>query len=112
MSAPVYLVDRLTAKPGRAQELLRAYRERYMPGAQARGLRLQTIRLSPPLWLDGQANTLEFVWVFDGAIGFWTMTQQARLDATLQDWWWREVPELIEARERYLSADIEAPLPC
>lgn len=102
----VYLVDRLTAKPGRARELLQSYRERYMPGARARGLQLERTLLSPPLWLEEQCNVLEFVWVLDGVAGFWSMTQQARLDAAVQDWW-REAQDLIETRERRLSAAIE-----
>lgn len=110
--ATVYLVDRLRAKPGRAQDLLRAYQARYVPGAQARGLRLVGTRLSPPLWLHEQSNTLEFVWVLDGAAGFWAMTLQARSDPALQDWWWHEVPALAERRERFLSADVEDVLPC
>jgi hypothetical protein len=107
----VYLVDRLTARPGRARELLQAYRERYMPGARARGLRLERTLLSPPLWLEDQSNVLEFVWVVDGGAGFWSMTQQARLDAAVQDWW-REAQALIESRERCLSADIAELPPC
>lgn len=109
--ARVYLVDRLTARPGRAQELLQAYRERYLPGAQARGLRLERTLLSPPLWLEEQSNTIEFVWAMDGAAGFWAMTQQARLDPAVRDWW-REARELIETRERYLSATVEELPPC
>ncbi|AXQ28327.1 hypothetical protein D0B54_06355 [Solimonas sp. K1W22B-7] len=102
----VFLVDRLIARPGRARELLRAYRERYVPGAQARGLRLERTLLSPPLWLEEQSNTLEFVWAMDGAAGFWAMTLQARPDPAMQGWW-REAQELIESRERYLCAAVE-----
>ena len=107
----LHLVDRLIAKPGRAQELLRAYRERYVPGAQARGLRLERTLLSPPLWLVDQSNTLEFVWTMDGAASFWAVTLQARPDPTVQDWW-REVQDLVESRERYLSAAVEELPPC
>lgn len=110
-ASTVYVVDRLTARPGQARALLEAYRERYVPGAVARGMHLERTLVSPPLWLYDQSNTLEFVWTLDGAEGFWKVVPQARLDAAVRDWW-ASVDALIERRERYICADVEDLPPC
>lgn len=103
----VYLVDQLVARPGQAQALLRAYREHYVPGAQARGMRLEQSWVMPPLWLEEQSNTLLFVWSLQGAGGFWGMTFQGRQDPALQDWWWRQAAPMIESRQRGIAAGID-----
>jgi hypothetical protein len=103
--AKVYLVDQIIAKPGQGQALLRAYMERYVPGAQARGMRLEQRLVSPPLWLEEQSNTLLLVWSLQGAAGFWGMSFQGRQDPAVQDWW-REAAPLIESRLRYVAGDV------
>jgi len=101
----VYVIDRILAKPGQAAALARAYRERYVAAAQARGMRLELSLLSPPLMLEEQANTLLYVWSVAGAGGYWAMCFQGRQDPALQDWW-REAAALIESRERLVSSDL------
>ena len=102
----VYLVDQVVARPGQGQAFLEAYTRRYVPGAQARGMKLEQTLVSPPLWLDEQSNTVLLVWSLRGAAGFWAMTYQGRNDPALQDWWWNEAAPLIESRQRYFAADI------
>jgi hypothetical protein len=101
----VYLVDQLMAKAGQAQALLQAYREHYIPGAQARGMRLEHSWVMPPLWLEQQSNTLLFVWSLRGAIDFWAASFQGRQDPALEDWWWRQAAPLIESRQRYVAGE-------
>lgn len=57
----IFLVDELVAQPGQGEALLQAYRARYVPGAQARGLTLVHQLVSPLLWLSEQSNTLLFL---------------------------------------------------
>jgi len=104
----VYLIDRITAKPGQARALAQAYRDRYAAGAEARGMRLELSLLLPPLWLDTQANTLLYAWSVAGPAGFWAMAFQGRQDPALQDWWWQEAAPLIESRERLVGAGLDA----
>ncbi|TXH05962.1 MAG: hypothetical protein E6R07_03935 [Nevskiaceae bacterium] len=101
----VYVIDRIVAKPGQAEALDRAYRERYAAGALARGMRLELSLLSPPVHLAEQSNTLLYVWSVAGAGGYWAMCFQGRQDPALQDWWWREAAALIETRERLVASD-------
>lgn len=105
-SETVYLVDQVVVKPGQAQAFLQAYRERYVPGAQARGMRLERTWVTPPLWLADQCNTLLLIWSLQGAAGFWAMSFQGRRDSALQDWWWQEAAPMIESRQRYIASDV------
>ena len=105
-AATVYLIDQVTPKPGLAQAFVQAWRERYVPGAQARGMRLEHIWVTPPLWLEDQSNTLTIIWSVRGAEGFWSMSYQGRQDPSLQDWWWNEAAPMIESRQRHVASDV------
>jgi hypothetical protein len=101
----VFVIDDLLAKPGRGGALLRAYLERYAPGARARGMTLLHQLVSPPYWLQEGSNRLLFVWTVDGPAGAWRMKHTGRQDAELSAWWSREVPELVESRSRAICVD-------
>jgi len=103
----VYIIDRITVKPGQGEAFARACRERYQPGAEARGMRLELNLVAPPLWLQDQANTLLYVWSVEGVAGYWGMSFQGRQDPALQDWWWQEAAPLIESRERWVAASLD-----
>jgi hypothetical protein len=103
----IRLVDQITVKPGQGRAFLRAYMERYVPGALARGLVLEQRWVSPPLWLEEQSNTLVFVWTLRGAQGFWAMSFQGRQDPALQDWWWGGAQAMVESRQRYIAGDAD-----
>ena len=47
---------------GKGRELLAAYKERYVPGAQARGMVLERIVVSPPVWFADASNRLTISW--------------------------------------------------
>jgi hypothetical protein len=104
----VRLVDEITVKPGQGAAFLRAYMERYAPGARARGLELEQRWMTPPLWLDEQCNTLVFVWLLRGAAGFWAMSLAGRQDPAVRDWWWSEAQPMIESRRRFIAGDVDA----
>ena len=49
-----YFLDELTVHPGKLQSFLAGYKERYIPGAQARGLTLVGTWVTPPVEVDGE----------------------------------------------------------
>ncbi len=69
----VQIIDDLVARPGEGKALLDAYMADYAPGARARGMVLDRVLVSPPLWMDDQPNTLTIVWNVEGAAGWWGM---------------------------------------
>ncbi len=101
----VYVVDDLLAKPGRGEELLAAYRESYVPGAEARGMTLVHQLVAPAFWLPDGANRLLFVWTVPGATGAWRFKHAGRQDPAIADWWQRECAALIETRSRSILAE-------
>lgn len=101
----LYIVDDVTAKPGAGAAFLEAYLQRYVPGAQARGLSLLHRLVSPPVWLPDQSNRLLFIWTAEGAAGVWASKFAGRSDPALAAWWETEAAALIESRTRAVYSD-------
>jgi hypothetical protein len=106
-SAPtiLFVIDDLTAKPGRGEALLRAYLERYAPGATRRGMTLVHQLVSPAYWLPDGSNRLLFVWSVAGPGGAWQMKHAGRQDPELVAWWNDEAPLLVASRTRAICAE-------
>jgi hypothetical protein len=103
MGQTVYIIDELVSAPGKGQELLAAYQARYIPGAQARGMVLERILVSPPVWLDEGSNRLTISWTVDGAGGWWGQAVQSRYDPTVGAFW-AEIAPLTKERDRHFGA--------
>jgi hypothetical protein len=106
----IYIVDEIVTRPGEGRAFLDVYMKRYAPAAQARGLTLDRVLVSPPLWLDDQSNILTITWTLQGAPAWWQMSFRSRTDPSVTSWW-AEVDEKVVSRKRsYMSAaaDIEA----
>lgn len=101
----LWIVDDVTAKPGAGEAFLRAYLERYVPGAQAQGLVLRHRLVAPPVWLPDQPNRLLFIWTAQGAAGVWASKFAGRSDPLLAEWWEKEAAALIESRIRAVYCD-------
>lgn len=99
----VYLVDRVVTRPGGARAFVDAYLAEYAPGAQARGMTLDQILVSPPMWLDEDSNTITATWTLDDVAAVWGMIRAGRGDPSLGQWWSRMAPLILE-RTRSMSA--------
>lgn len=103
MNQTVYIVDEFVAKPGKGQELLAAYKARYAPGAQARGMLLDRVLVSPPLWLDEASNRITISWTVEGAGGWWGQAVQSRYDPAVGAFW-PSIEPLIVSHNRWFGA--------
>lgn len=106
----IYVVDEIVTRPGEGRAFLDAYMKRYAPGAQTRGLRLDRVLISPPLWLDAESNTIIITWTLQGTPAWWQMSFRSRTEPSVTSWW-ADVDEKVVSRKRsYMSAaaDIEA----
>ena len=109
MGQTIFIVDELVALPGQGQAVLAAYQARYVPGATARGMMLDRVIVSPPVWLDEASNRLLITWTVDGAGGWWGQAVQSRYDPAVEAFW-AETTAMLVSRNRYFgsaAADVE-----
>lgn len=101
--AKVYVIDRVVTRPGCAREFVDRYLAEYAPGAQSRGMVLDRILVSPPIWFTDESNTITACWELSGAQGWWEMTWKGRPDKALGQWW-AGMNDLIESRSRSMAS--------
>jgi hypothetical protein len=101
--ADVYVVDRVVTRPGCAKDFIDRYLAEYAPGARERGMSLQDILVSPPIWFADQSNTVTITWSLPSAKAWWEMTWKGRPDASIGQWWDR-VADLVSERTRSVAA--------
>jgi len=102
-TATVYVIDRVVTKPGQAREFVDRYLAEYAPGARSRGMTLERVLVSPPIWFDDRSNTVTVTWSLPGPQAWWQMTWRGRPDPTLGEWW-SQIGELVEERTRSVAA--------
>ncbi|WP_254699131.1 hypothetical protein [Rhodococcus sp. SGAir0479] len=102
----VYVVDELVVAPGRGREFLTSYLERYAPGARRRGLVLDRVLVSPPVWLDDQSNTLTVTWTVPGADAWWQQRWAAGRDPDVAAWW-ADADAALVSRRRTTSCALD-----
>jgi hypothetical protein len=100
----VHTIDEIVAKPGEGKALLGDYLARYAPGARARGMTLEQILVSPPMWLDDQSNTLVFRWSLVDAAAWWQMRFVGGNDPDVAAWW-TDVDARAVSRRRFFASD-------
>ncbi|WP_294047992.1 hypothetical protein [Sphingopyxis sp.] len=100
----VHAIDEIVAKPGEGKALLEDYLARYAPGARARGMTLEQILVSPPMWLDDQSNTLVFLWSLAGAGAWWQMRFVGGNDPDVGAWW-ADADARAVSRRRFFASD-------
>jgi hypothetical protein len=97
--AAVYVIDQVVTRPGRAREFVDRYLAEYAPGARDRGMTLDRILVSPPIWFAEESNTVTVCWALAGAHAWWEMTWKGRPDTSIGQWW-EQIADLIESRTR------------
>ncbi|KDE12239.1 hypothetical protein [Rhodococcus aetherivorans] len=105
----IFVVDRVVTKPGCAREFVDSYVAEYVPGGRNRGMTLDRILVSPPIWFDDESNVVTITWTLEGVHAWWEMTRQGRRDPALGEWW-SKIDDLIVERSRTMAAragDIE-----
>lgn len=73
----IFVVDRVVTKAGCARAFVDKYIAEYAPGGSERGMTLDRILVSPPIWSDDETNVVTITWTVDGVESWWQMTRQA-----------------------------------
>ena len=100
----IHAIDEIVAKPGDGKAMLDDYLARYAPGARARGMVLEQVLVSPPMWLDDQSNTLSFRWSIADTGGWWQMRFVGGNDPEVIAWW-AEADARAVSRRRFSAAE-------
>lgn len=108
----IYVIDEMVAQPGMGRAVIAAYMERYAPGARARGMELDRVLVSPPLWLEDQPNTITISWILRSAAAWWQMTAAGRTDPDVAAWWNEADAMLISRRRSFAAADTDVEALC
>ncbi|AYJ48307.1 hypothetical protein [Rhodococcus sp. P1Y] len=98
----VYVVDRIVARPGLAKQFVEAYLANYAPGARRRHMVLESIIVSPPMWLNDQSNEITVTWTVRGTTGWWNMARTSRADSDVRQWW-NTADSLVLERHRSMA---------
>ncbi|MEE2061983.1 hypothetical protein [Rhodococcus artemisiae] len=100
----IYIEDRVVTTSGNGRAFVEAYQRDYVPSASARGMTLERITVSPPVWLDDESNIITITWTVAGQSSWWKAAIAGRHDPTLVQWW-ESVRLLISERTRSTAAD-------
>ncbi|WP_301123423.1 hypothetical protein [Mycolicibacterium fortuitum] len=103
----IYIVDQILTKPGKARALVDRYLAEYAPGARERGMSLEHVLVSPPIWFDDAPNTVTVTWSLPSPLAWWQMTWQGRTDPDLARWW-SDITDLVQERSRSVAAPADA----
>jgi hypothetical protein len=95
----IYLLDRVTLRPGRLATCREALRESYLPGARRRGMEFVGSWCAPPVEVEGEPTELYLLWRLAGVGEFFAMRGQAAADPEVAAFW-RELEALALGRER------------
>lgn len=102
----VYVIDRVITRPGCAKRFVDAYLLGYAPEARRRGMRLQRMLVSPPIWGADQTNTVTIIWSLQSPQAWWEMRWQGRSDPSIGQWW-SDIADLVVERTRSVAAAAE-----
>lgn len=79
------------------------YLTEYAPGALERGMTLERVPVSPPIWFTDESNTVTVIGELDGPQTWWAMTAIGRPDEGLGRWWSQMEP-LVTSRTRSMAS--------
>lgn len=104
----IFVLDEIVVQPGRASEYRDFYLAQYAPGARARGMQLESVRMTPPFELTDGANTLQITWSLDHVGAWWAMRGAAGADPAVHAFW-HASGAMIVSRSRRFFTDASAP---
>ncbi len=103
----IYVLDEIVVQAGRAAEYCDVYLSRYAPGAQTRGMRFESARMSPPREVGGLPSTLQFTWSVADPTAWWAMRFAALADPAVHAFW-KDTAAMVVSRSRRFFRDLPA----
>lgn len=108
----ILILDEIEVMPGMTAHVREAWRTQYRPGAQARGMVLQSAWQHPPvLDIPELPATLFYLWSVEGESGWWKQRLSRRPDGSDErddkEAFWRGIAPMVRSRKRRMLTDIE-----
>jgi hypothetical protein len=106
----ILILDEIEARPGMGPAVREAYRERYAPAAEARGMKLEAAWQHPPvLDIAELPATLFWLWSVEGEAGWWKQRLSRKPDGTDEredkTTFWQSIAPLTLGRKRRMLTD-------
>jgi len=102
----IHIVERISTRPGAARAMAEAIRRDYLPLAGERGMTLDRILVSPPIFDPELSNEVTVLWTVPDAKAWWLMAKSGRADTRAADFW-RSHADLIVERHRSMATGDE-----
>lgn len=102
----IYVVDLVVLKSGCAKKFIEAYNREYAPTARERGMTLDRVLVSPPIWFDDESNTVTALWTLHGQEEWWKAAVKGRHDPEPAAWW-TKMDSMILERSRSMAASAD-----
>jgi len=99
----IYVIDEFDVLPGQGEAFLDYYMTGYAPGAEKRGMTLERVLVSPPIWLEDQSNTVIITWTLPNVGAWWGMCSLGRTDPAVLGWW-AGAEKMVSRRSRKFAA--------
>jgi hypothetical protein len=101
----IFILDEIVVRPGLLSTYREAYRERYRPAAERRGMRLEGAWQSPAGQdYDDRPVTLYYLWSVADVQAWWTMrlsrTEDGQDERFEKHSWWQESDRMTLSRTR------------
>jgi len=99
----IYVPDELSIPPGRLQDVRSLIDKVYRPGAEARGLHLEQVCITPPIPLIDEPTTMVLWWSLED---FWGVKRKSTADPQVAAFW-KEVDDVVVSRSRRFLSPLE-----
>jgi hypothetical protein len=105
-----YVIDEITVRPGKVQQLLDRLGQEYVPGAEERELRLVGCWSSPPVEPEGEAMQVLVLWSLEDSAAFWRQKHRAVADPKVEKFWQEAEGYVTHRERRYMTPASFSPL--
>ncbi|MEE9286032.1 MAG: NIPSNAP family protein [Dehalococcoidia bacterium] len=106
----IYVLEEMTVRPGMLREYQEAFSREYVPGAEARGMRLVGSWTTPPVEMEGESSDLVVLWSLADVDAFWKARTTAGRDPKVLAWWRKAEEYQVRRSRRFLQASPFSPM--
>jgi hypothetical protein len=108
-AGPIVRIDDITVASGQRGHFLSLLVSDYVPAAEARGLALVEIALSPPVDVPDRETDVVIIWHVPDVDAFWEARRAAMMDPRVASFWELSASLVARRTRRYASSSMTLP---